>query len=332
MPEPIQIAIAGAAGQIGYALIFRLAAGGLFGPAQPIALSLLDVPEAYHLLQTDQLELRDCAFPLLADVSIHTDPIDAFKGADWIILLGSRPLRDDASHSRADLLLKNGPIYVAHGQAINAAAPTARVLVVAHPCNTNCLIAMSHARDVPAEHWFAMNQLDRMRATTLIAEKARVPIDEVTRVTVWGNHSESCYVDISNAFIGGLPALEVINDPDWVRDVMRPTVAQRTDQIIRLRGATPAGSAVQAILGTVQAIIQPTPPGRRFGAGVVSDGSYGVPRGLVFGFPLRSDDGVTWSIVQGLYLDTPAQKQLAANVAELEHEAVIVGRLLAGKG
>lgn len=321
MTQPIRVAIAGAAGNVGYALIFRIAAGGLFGPDQAVDLRLMDLPHNMPSLEARQMELKDCGFPLLAKVRRDTDPRRAFEGADWVVLLAGKPY--EASTSRLDLLRENGPIFVEHGRAINDVAPTARVLVVANPCNTGCLIVKAHAPKVPAERIFALNRAARMRATALIAERVGVPVCDVTRVTVWGNFSETAYIDVRNAWIGNRPALEVIRDPDWVREVLEVTVVLRNRTIIQLSGRSPAGTAAQAILGTIRSITTPTPFERWFGAGVVSDGSYGVPRGLFFGFPLITRDGRTWSVHEGHYLDAYAQRRLAENVAELEHEATV---------
>ncbi|HEX4142834.1 MAG TPA: malate dehydrogenase [Pirellulales bacterium] len=323
-PVPVRIAVSGAAGRVAYDLMFPIAAGGLFGLGRPVSLSLLDLPKRMQLLEATRLELQDCAFPLLSELRLSDDPAEAFADADWIVLLGGTGLAHNGM-SRLDLIRENGPIYVEHGKAINHVAPTARILVVAEPCNTNCLIALKQATDIPEERWFALNRLDRMRATAMIAEKAGVPVARVNRVTVWGNHSEKIYVDFHNAFIDDRPAGQVITDRAWVRGVLEPTVARRERQIQKLRGATPAGTAVQAILGTIRSICTPTHLRGRFGAAVISDGSYGVPRELVFGFPLRTEDGQTWSIVDGLYLDEYAESRLAENVEELEHEAVVAG-------
>jgi malate dehydrogenase len=323
-PVPVRIAISGAAGRVGYELLFPIAAGGLFGPGRPVSLHLLDLPDRMQLLEATQLELQDCAFPLLSELRLSADPAEAFACADWIVMLaGAGPARDGMS--RLDLVRENGPTYVEHGRAINHVAPTARILVVAEPCNTNCLIALKQAPNIPEERWFALNRLDGMRATAMIAEKAGVPVARVNRVTVWGNHSEKIYVDFHNAFIDDRPAGQVITDQAWVRGVLEPTVAKRERQIQQLRGATPAGTAVQAILGTIRSISTPTALRGRFGAAVISDGSYGVPGGLVFGFPLRTEDGRSWSIVEGLYLDEYAESRLAENVEELEREAVVAG-------
>ena len=233
--------------------------------------------------------------------------------------------------SRSDLLKANGPIFQAQGQAINECAPTARILVVANPCNTNCLIAKSMARDVPAEHWFAMTRLDQNRAKALIAQKAGVPVDRVTRVTVWGNHSPLVYPDFHNSYIEFRPAHEVINDPEWVRDTFEPAVRDRGQQLLKARGGSPAASAAQAIIGTIRSIVTPTPFEQRFSASVVSDGSYGIPRGLIYSFPLRTEDGLSWSIVQGLYHDDYALSRLAQNVTELEYETAAVMPLLGSR-
>ena len=327
MAEPIRVAISGAGGQIGYSLVFRIAAGGLFGGDFPVALSLLEAPDELPMLEAVRMELGDCAFPLLDEVRIGGDPRRAFEGADWVILLAGSPRQP--GQKRSDLIRTNGPIFVEHGRAINEAAPCARVLVVANPCNTNCAIARSHAMNVPDGHWFALNRLDRMRATAMIAEKAGVPVSQVTRVTVWGNHSESAYVDVRNAFIGDRPATEVITDRAWTSDGLSAALAHRSLDIIARRGASPAGTAAQAILGTIRSITTPTPYAQRFGAAVLADGSYGVPRGMVFGLPLRTEDGRSWSVVQGLYHDEEAQRRLAANVEALHHEAVLAGEFLA---
>lgn len=329
MTEPIRIAVTGAAGRISYSLLFRIAAGTMFGPEQQVALSLLEVPEAVPLLDATMMELDDCAFPLLASVRAATDASEAFAGADWVVLLGSAPFRQGTTRSEA--LRENGPIFQAQGRAINESAKTARVLVVANPCNTNCLIARSTARDVPPTHWFALSRLDQNRARSMIASKANVACDQVTRVTAWGNHSPSVFVDFHNAWIGDQPAPEVIHDQAWVREVLEPGVAGRGQALFGARGASPAGSAAQAILGTVRSLTTPTPLQHWFSAAVVSDGSYGVPRGLIFSLPIRTEDGRDWSVVQSHYLDEHAQGRIGENIAELEHEAAVVSDLMPGR-
>ena len=216
-----------------------------------------------------------------------------------------------------------------HGRAINRASPSARVLVVSSPCNTNCLIALSHAQDVPREHWFALNQVIRSRAIGLVAEKARVPITQVTRLTVWGNNSETAYVDLHNGRIGEQPLQQVIDDPHWQRTVFEPALVRRFSEVVHLSGETPAGSTAQAIMTTIRAITSPTPFEHYFGASVLSDGSYyEVPRGLVFGFPLQTGDGTSWTISKGHYLDAYVRERIVQNVAELELEASSVSHLL----
>ncbi len=326
--RPIHVAISGAAGRVAYALFFRIANGGLFGKEQPIALSLLDLPERLNLLEAHAMELRDCAFPLLHDLRFGSDSVQMFREADWVILLGGKRF-SSGWQSRVDLLLQNAPIMIGHAWAINRASPAARVLVVASPCNTNCLVAMSHAQDVPKEHWFALNQLIRSRAIAMVADKARVPVTQVTRLTVWGNNSENAYVDLQNARIGERPAVQVIGDPNWSHEVFDQALDDQFRAIDQSTGETPAGSTAHAILTTIRAITTPTPFGRWFGAGVDSDGNYyEVPHGLVFGFPLSTADGKTWSIPREHYLDDQARERIARNVAELELEAVAVSNLM----
>lgn len=320
--SPITVAISGAGGAVGYGLVFRIAAGAMFGAQQRVSLRLLEHSDKMRRLQATAMELNDCAFPLLDSFVVSDDPLEAFAGADWIVLLAGSP-RDVPKPSRVDMLRANGEIYVEHGRAINRASPSARILVVAAPCNANCMIAMNQAHDVPKQHWFALNRLDRMRATAMIAHKAGVPVSKVNRVIVWGNHSDLMYVDFHNAFIGDRPAHEVVNDVQWAHETLQRAVAHRSAEIFRLRGGSPVATAAQAIIGTIYSITTPTPFEQRFGAGVYSDGSYGVPRGLIFGFPLRTEDGKQWRIEEGLYLDDFAQTKIDRNVAELEYEAVL---------
>jgi malate dehydrogenase len=326
MPEPLRIALTGAAGRISYALLPRIANGGMFGLEQPVELSLLDVPAARRRLDATVMELDDCALPLLRSVRTSTDPAEAFAGADWVLLLASAPYREGMT--RVEALRANGPIFQEHGRAIHEAAKSARVLVVANPCNTNCLIARSVARDVHPDHWFAMTRLDQNRGRAMLARKAGVAVDQVTRVTAWGNHSPSVFADFHNAYVGDRPAHEVIRDPDWVRNEFEPGVARRGQVLREIREASPALSAAQAILGTVRALASPTPLGLWFSVAVVSDGSYDVPQGLVFSVPVRTEDGQTWSVVRSHYLDDHAQARIAANVAELGHEAAVVADLM----
>jgi malate dehydrogenase len=324
---PVRVAVSGAAGRIAYSLVFRIAGGGMFGPQQPISLRLLDVPQAIDPLRACEMELRDCAPLLMTDVKSTTDPLVAFERADWIILLGGKPFSPE-HRNRLELLRLNAPIMIQHGRAINQVAKTARILVVTSPSNANCMVAKSQAHWVPETHWFALSQVIRMRAMGLVAEKVGVAPGQVKRVTVWGNNSESALIDLRSALIGERSALEVIHDPQWVERQLGPAIVGRNDEIYRLRGAMPAGSIAQAVLGTVRSIVTPTPYERWFCAGVVSDGSYEVPRGLVFSFPLITADGRDWSIVPNCYFDETARQRIAANVAEIQHETTAVNDLL----
>lgn len=321
---PIRIAITGAAGRIGYSLVFRVAAGALFGPDQPVELRLLESSPQMASLNGVGLELRDCAFPLLSNLTITDQPKEAFEKADWVIMLvGDTSI--SLTRDRRKLLQTYAPIFADHGSAMNDVCPNARVLVVSEPCNTNCLMAMRHAPNIPTSHWHALNRVDQIRATSLIAEKARVPVSKVNRVTVWGNRSDKIFVDFHNSFIGEQPAYEVITDSEWVRNVLELTVQQRSHKIQDLRQSTAAATTVQAILGTIRSLTTPTPLNRRFGASVVSDGSYNVRKGLIFGLPLRSEDGQTWHVVNNLYIDEYAQRRIAENVQELDEEAASLG-------
>jgi len=327
MTAPIRIAVTGAGGQIGYALIFRIASGGLFGPDQPVSLRLLEITPALPALQGTLMELDDCAFPLLADVAATDRAETAFEGADWVVLVGGLPRK--AGMSRADLIRANGPIFTGQGKAINdAAGPNVRVLTVANPCNTNALIARSHAPKVPAERWFAMTRLDQNRAASQLAQKAGVPVGRVSNVTIWGNHSDTQYPDYKNAKIDGKPATSVITDGPWLSETFIPTVAKRGAAVIAARGASSAASAANAALDSVRSASFPTPAGDWFSAGVVSDGSYGIPAGLLYSFPLRSKDGKSWEIVQGLPIDDDARARLDASAAELAGERDAVKDLL----
>ena len=327
MTQPIRIAVTGAGGQIGYATIFRLASGSVFGPNQPVELRLLEITPALPALQGTIMELDDCAFPLLHDVKASDSATEAFEGADWVIFVGGMPRKDGMS--RADLIRANGPIFTTQGKAINdAAGPNVRILTVANPCNTNALIARSHAPKVPADRWFAMTRLDQNRAVTQLAKKAGVPISQVSNVTIWGNHSDTQYPDYKNALIGGKPATQVITDSPWFTETFVPTVAKRGAAVIKARGGSSAASAANAALDSVRSVVTPTPSGEWFSAGVVSDGSYGVPAGLIYSFPLRTEDGKTWSVVKGLPIDDEAQGRINASAQELISERDAVKDLL----
>ena len=327
MKKPIRVAITGAGGQIGYALLFRLASGQVFGPDQPVSLGLLEITPALPALGGTLMELEDCAFPLLADVKASDKPEEAFGDANWVILVGGLPRKDGMT--RADLIRANGPIFTGQGKAINAAAAKdVRILTVANPCNTNCLIAKSHAPNVPADRWFAMTRLDQNRAATQLAKKAGVGVGQVGRMTIWGNHSDTQYPDYKNALIGGKPAPQVIPDAAWFAETFVPTVAKRGAAVIKARGASSAGSAANAALDSVRSASVPTPAGETFSAGVISDGNpYGIPSGLIYSFPLTTD-GQAWKIVPGMSIDDEARKKLDASAAELKSEKEAVKDLL----
>ena len=326
--KPVKIAVTGAGGQIGYALIFRIASGGLFGPDQPVSLGLLEITPALPSLGGTLMELDDCAFPLLASVAATDKAEEAFADADWVILVGGLPRKDGMT--RADLIRANGPIFTGQGRAIDAAAgPNVRVLTVANPCNTNALIAKSHAPRVPAANWFAMTRLDQNRAAAQLANKAGVPVGEVTRMTIWGNHSDTQYPDYKNALIGGRPATEVIAEPSWFTETFVPTVAKRGSAVIKARGASSAASAANAALDGVRAACVPTMAGDWFSAGVVADGrSHGIPAGLIYSVPLRTEDGRSYSVVTDLAIDDAARAKIDASAHELIAERDAVRDLL----
>ncbi len=327
MTEPIRIAVTGAGGQIGYALLFRIASGGLFGPDRPVSLRLLEITPALPSLNGTLMELEDCAFPLLADVRATDKAEQAFEGADWVVLVGGLPRKEGMS--RADLIRANGPIFTGQGKAINdAAGPNVRVLTVANPCNTNCLIARSHAPKVPADRWLAMTRLDQNRAAAQLALKAGVPVGEVTRMTIWGNHSDTQYPDYKNARIGGRPATEVISDHPWFTEAFVPTVAKRGSAVIKARGASSAASAANAIVDSLRSASFPTRGDDWFSAGVVSDGGYGIPAGLIYSVPLRTTDAKTLTVVNDVPIDEESRARLDASAAELQAERDAVKDLL----
>ena len=326
MKTPIKVAVTGAGGQIGYALIFRLASGAVFGPDQPVSLGLLEITPALPSLNGTLMELEDCAFPLLHSVVATDKAEEAFADADWVILVGGLPRKDGMT--RADLIRANGPIFTGQGQAINAAAgPNVRVLTVANPCNTNCLIARSHAPKVPADRWYAMTRLDQNRAASQLAKKAGVAVAEGKKVAIWGNHSDTQYPDFANATIGGKPAPQVITDASWFTTDFIPTVAKRGSAVIKARGASSAASAANAALESVRSASIATPSGEWFSAGVVSDGSYGIAPGLIYSFPLTSN-GKTWTIVPNLPISEDARKRIDASADELKAEREAVKDLL----
>jgi malate dehydrogenase len=326
MKTPIKVAVTGAAGQIGYALLFRIASGQMFGPDQPLILHLIEIPDALGALDGVVMELHDCAFPLLESVVPTADLNEGFRDVSWALLVGSVPRK--AGMERKDLLGINGKIFIGQGQAIekNAAADV-RVLVVGNPCNTNCLIAMNNAKEIPSDRWFAMTRLDENRARAQLAHKAGMGIGSVTNMTIWGNHSSTQYPDFYNARIDNRPANDVIGDEKWLKEEFIATVQQRGAAVIKARGLSSAGSAGNAVVDTVFSLINDTPGNDWHSVAICSDGSYDVEKGLISSFPVRVRGG-NWEIVQGLPANDFSRAKIAASVAELKEEKSLVNELI----
>jgi len=327
MNSPIKVAITGAAGQIGYSLLFRVASGAMFGSDQPIQLNLIEIPPALDALKGVVMELDDCAFPLLKGVVATADLNEGFKDVNWALLVGSVPRK--AGMERGDLLGINGKIFIGQGQAIEKnAAQNVRILVIGNPCNTNCLIAMNNARSIPKDRWFAMTRLDENRAKAQLAQKAGVDVTEVSNMTIWGNHSATQYPDFYNAKISGKSAAEAIADENWLKQTFIPAVQQRGAAIIKARGLSSAGSAANAVIDTVRSLTNESAANDWNSVAVCSDGSYGVAEGLISSFPIRAVRGDKWEIVQGVELNPFSRAKVDASVAELQEERQLVGELL----
>jgi malate dehydrogenase len=325
LSTPVKVTVTGAAGQIGYAILFRIASGQMLGPDTPVELSLLEIPDAVKAAEGTAMELDDCAFPLLRRIDIFDDPKQAFDGANVALLVGARPR--GPGMERSDLLEANGGIFKPQGEAIAAgAADDVRVLVVGNPANTNCLIAMSNADGVPRERFTAMMRLDHNRAVAQLASKVGVGVSEVSNVTVWGNHSTTQYPDLVNAKVGGRSAWDAVDDEAWVADEFIPRVAKRGAAIIEARGASSAASAANAAIGHVRDWVQGTQAGDWVSMGVPADGSYGVEEGIVAGFPCACSGG-EWSIVEGLEVPEFSRSRIDASVAELHEERDAVSQL-----
>jgi len=319
---PVNVTVTGAAGQIGYSLLFRIAAGHLLGPDTPVRLRLLEITPALKAAEGTAMELNDCAFGLLSGIDITDDATKAFDGVNVALLVGARPRT--AGMERGDLLSANGGIFKPQGEAINAgAADDVRVLVVGNPANTNALIAQSHAPDVPVDRFTAMMRLDHNRAISQLAAKTGKPVSEIRRMTIWGNHSATQFPDLLHAEVAGQNAAGLVNDQAWYENDFIPTVAKRGAAIIEARGASSAASAASAALNHVHDWVNGTADGDWTSVGMVSDGSYGIPEGLIAGFPARSVNG-KWEIVQGLDIDEFSRARIDASVAELigERDAV----------
>ena len=318
MTQPVNVTVTGAAGQIGYAVLFRIASGELLGPDIPVKLRLLEIPQGVKAAEGTAMELDDCAFPLLAGIDIFDDPRQGFEGTNFALLVGARPR--GPGMERGDLLEANGGIFKPQGEAINAgAADDVRVLVVGNPANTNALIAQAHAPDVPAARFTAMTRLDHNRALSQLAAKTGVAVSEIKNLTIWGNHSATQYPDIFHATVAGKNAAEVLDDQSWLENDFIPTVAKRGAAIIAARGASSAASAANAAIDHVRDWVNGTPEGSWTSAAIASDGSYGVPEGLVSSFPVTSNGGA-WEIVQGLEIDDFSRGRIDASVAELVEE------------
>ena len=323
--SPVRVAVTGAAGQIGYAILFRIASGQLLGPDTPVHLSLLEIPAALKSVEGTAMEIDDCAFPLVAGVDITDDPNKAFDGANVALLIGARPRTKGME--RSDLLEANGGIFKPQGKALNDhAASDIKVLVVGNPANTNCLIAKSHAPDIPAERFTSMMRLDHNRAIAQLAVKVGATVRDVTNMTVWGNHSPTQYPDIFHANVKGQNAAEAANDQEWLENDFIPTVQKRGAAVIEARGASSAASAANAAVGHVRDWVLGTPEGDWVSMGIPSDGSYGIDEGLIFGFPVTCSGG-SYEVVQGLDLNDFSQSRLDVTVNELKDERATVKQL-----
>jgi malate dehydrogenase len=324
--KSVRVAVTGAAGQIGYALLFRIASGQMFGLETDVHLNLLELEPALPALAGVCMELDDCAFPLLKSITQTSDLKVAFKSIDWALLVGSVPRKDGME--RADLLKINGGIFIGQGKALSDnAKPTCKVLVVGNPCNTNALIAKAAAVNIPDENFFAMTMLDENRAVAQLAEKAGVDTTDVSGTVIWGNHSATQYPDFYSATIEGKPVVEIINDEKWLQGDFISTVQKRGAAIIKARGFSSAASAANAVVDTVRNLITPTEAGKYFSVAVNSDGSYGIDSGLMFGYPVVSD-GSSWKIVQGIEHNEFAQEKINATHQELRSERESVKDLI----
>jgi malate dehydrogenase len=324
-PQPVRIAVTGAAGQIGYQLLFRIASGGMLGPDQPVILQMLEIPPAMDALKGVVMELDDCAFPLLAGTVQTDDAATAFADADIALLVGSRPR--GPGMERADLLEANGAIFTGQGKALNDhASRDVKVLVVGNPANTNCLIAMRNAPDLPQRNFTAMTRLDHNRAISQLAAKTGAPVTDIRKMTIWGNHSATQYPDLFHCEVAGENAAQKVGDQAWLEGEFIPTVQKRGAAIIEARGASSAASAASAAIDHVRDWVQGTPEGDWVSMAVPSDGSYGVPQGLISSFPCTTADG-EWTIVQGLEIDEFSRGRIDATVGELADERDTVDQL-----
>jgi malate dehydrogenase len=319
MADVIRVAVTGAAGQVAYAMLGRLASGEVFGPDKRVVLQLLEITPAMQALEGVAMELSDCSFPTLQEVIVTDDAQKAFDGCNWALLVGAFPRKQGME--RKDLLGMNGKIFVGQGQALAAkAAKDVRILVVGNPCNTNCLTAYHNGKDIPPERWTAMTRLDHNRARDALAKKAGVNNGDVTNVTIWGNHSNTQYPDFTNARIKGKPATEVITDRNWLENTFVPQCQNRGAAVIKARGMSSAMSAANGAIDHVKSLLHPTPAGDWVSVAVVSNGEYGVPKGLVFSYPCVSDGKGHVKVVEGVKLDAFGQQKFQTTLKELEEE------------
>ncbi len=325
--KTVKVAVTGAAGQIGYSLLPRLASGEIFGMDTKISLHFLEITPALPMLEGVVMEMNDSAFPLLENIVVTDDPNVAFDGVNWAMLVGSKPR--GKGMLRGDLIRENGPIFTGQGAALQRGASDLRVIVVGNPANTNALIAMNNAPDVPNDRFAALTHLDQNRAYSQIATKAGVTVNDIRQITIWGNHSATQYPDVSHALINGKPIFDVIDDHEWLRGDFITTVQKRGAAIIQARGKSSAASAANAALNHIQAMESATPDDNWFSSGVCSDGSYGIDEGLIFSLPIRSDGKGNWSVVQGLEIDAFSQEKINATLEELRNEKAMVAELLA---
>jgi malate dehydrogenase len=322
MSEPVRVAVTGAAGQIGYSLLFRIAAGEMLGPDQPVVLQMLEITPALGALDGVAMELEDCAFPLLAGMAKTDDALEAFADADLALLVGAMPRKEGME--RSDLLAANGAIFTEQGEAIaSSAKPDVKVLVVGNPANTNALIAVNNAEGMDPANFTAMTRLDHNRAISQLADRLDVPVSSIMRMTIWGNHSNTQYPDLIHCEVDGKSAWDLVDDPDWIETEYIPKVAKRGAAIISARGASSAASAANAAIAHMRDWAQGTPEGDWVSMGVPSDGSYGVPEGLVSSFPCVVRGG-KWQIVQGLDIDDYSRAKIDVSIAELEDERIAV--------
>lgn len=328
MKSPITVAVTGGAGQVAYSLLFRIANGEVFGDDQPVNLLIKEVPDFVASLEGVKMELDDCAFPLLNNVLVTDSDADAFKGANWALLVGASPRQP--GQERKDLLAANGSIFRDQGRAINStAASDIRILVVGNPCNTNALIGMHHAPDIPRERWAALTRLDENRAKAQLAIRSGRPVTDVSRMTIWGNHSSTQYPDFENARIAGKPAPDVIEDRDWLENAFVETIQKRGAAVLAARGKSSAASAASAVLDHVRSAIRKTEGDDWFSSGILSDGNpYGIPEGLVFSFPCTSDGKGSYTIVEGVKISDYARRKLEITTEELTAEKNDVRELL----